>query len=392
MTDDQRYADAALAHAVREWMKESAPTTAPERLVYSIVDEVERSPRRRSSLAIGGVRLQTVWQYVALTVVIAIGVAAGTFFTRQGPSGTHLPSPSPSASPSASPSTSPRAELTPVAALPSLQTIGRYAIAVDPGPSAIGVAGSSLWVGLPDKSIVELDPSTGEELGRAAVGVEPITIELIDALLWLGSDGEDLIWVDPTSREVGAIRGAGGHYILSWGGSLWVSREEEFLQVDPSARKVIGRIAVAGHRASEPGLIVGDELWTGSGPRIVRVALDSGSVQGTIPTTALGLVATSTGVLAVDAAGALLRISASTGPLDAPVPVLNGLAESYGQAVDGDRLWAVTGGDVVEIDLTAGRFVSRTHVGRGTRAVAVTGRSVWVAVDTGELVRLVTAE
>lgn len=122
------------------------------------------------------------------------------------------------------------------------------------------------------------------------------------------------------------------------------------------------------------------------------MALDSGSVQGTIPTTALGLVATSTGVLAIDAAGALLRISASTGPLDSPVPVLSGLPESYGQAVDGDRLWVVTGGDVVEIDLTVGRIVSRTHVGRGTRAVAVTDRSVWVAVDTEVLVRLATAK
>ena len=388
MTDDRRVADAALAHGVREWMTEAAPTTAPEHIVYSIMDEVERSPRRRPALVIGGIRLQTIWQYVALTVVIAIGVAAGTYFTRPGPPGTQLPSPSPSASPS----TSPRAEPTPVAALPSLQTIGRYAIAVDPGPSAITVAGSSLWVGVPDQSIVELDPSTDEELGRAAVGVEPITIELIDGLLWLGSGADDLVWVDPTSLEVGTIPGAGGHYILSWGGSLWVSRQEEFLQVDPSARKVIGRIAVAGHRANEPGLIVGDELWTASGPRIVRVALASGSVQGTIPTTALGLVATSTGVLAIDAAGGLLRISSSTGPLASPVPVLDGLPESYGQVVDGDRLWVVTGGDVVEIDLTAGRIVSRTHVGRGTRAVAVNDRSVWVAVDTGLLVRLEKAE
>lgn len=384
MTDYERYADPGLARDVRAWMKEAAPTTAPERLVYGVMDEVERTGLRRPIFRIGGVRFGTLMQYVALTVVIAIGVAAGTFFTRQDSPATLVPSPPPPSSPTAAPASG--------GAVPSLPTIARYTMSGDPGPSAIGIAGSSLWVGLPDQSIVELDPLTGKELGRAAVDTEPITIELIDGLLWLGSDADDLIWVDPTSREVGRIPGAGGHYILDGGSSLLVSREGEFLQVDPSAREVIGSIPVAGHRASEPGLIVGDELWAGSGPQIVRVALDSQSVRGTIPTTASALVEIGTGILAIDAGGGLLRISTSTGPLESPVPILNGLPESYGQAVDGDHLWAVTGGDVVEIDLRAGRIVSRTHVGRGTRALAVTERSVWVAVDTGMLVRLETAQ
>jgi hypothetical protein len=86
-------------------------------------------------------------------------------------------------------------------------------------------------------------------------------------------------------------------------------------------------------------------------------------------------------------------VSTSSGPLDAPITILDGLPQPYGVAIAGDRLWVTgpaegRGGEVVEVDLTAGVVASLTPVGRGTRAIAVVDRSVWVAVDTGALLRL----
>jgi len=384
MNEPERYDDPALARRVRAWVKDAAPTTAPERLVYAVMDEVERErPRPRGML--GPIRLGTLMQYVALTVVIAIGVAAGTLATRQNPSGA---SPVPSG-PTASPSGQ---RPSPVPAPPSLPTIGRYDISRDPGPSAIGINGSSLWVGTPDGSIVELDAATGGQVASVSVGFEPTTIAPAGGLLWVGSSGKDLTWVDPVSREVGTISGAGGIYVLPWSGSLLVSRREEFLEVDPSTRRIVGSFPIPGHVASEPGLVVGDELWAGAGARIVRVALPSGTVLGTMPVTASALVAAGDGILAIDA-GVLLRVSTSSGPLDAPITILDGLPQPYGVAIAGDRLWVTgpaegRGGEVVEVDLTAGVVASLTPVGRGTRAIAVVDRSVWVAVDTGALLRL----
>jgi outer membrane protein assembly factor BamB len=383
MTDDEQYDDPVLAHRVHAWVKDAAPSAAPERLVYAVMDEVERTraPRKTS---LGPIRLLALWQYVALTVVIAIGVAAGTLATR--PTDTDG-GPSPGLGPSpAAPSRSP------APGVPSLPTIKRYDLTFAPGPSAIGRTGSSLWVGMPDRSIVELDASTGEQLSTTSVGVEPITIVQIDGLLWIGSGGADLIWMDPTSHRVGSIKGAGGPYVLAWDGSIWVSRKGEFLRVDPSSRRIVGSLPVPGHAAHFPSLVVGDELWAGSGSgEIVRLALPSGTARGTIPLYATDLVATSDGVLAV-AAGNLYRIATSSGPVNTPLAILDGLPPPYGQVLDGQRLWLAGNqgdrGEVVEIDLGAGRIISRTSVGRGVRALAVVDGSVWVAVDSGALVRL----
>jgi hypothetical protein len=382
MTDLERYDDPALARRFRAWAKAAAPTAAPERLVYAVMDEVERVAPRRVGLR-AAIRLQSFWQYVALTMVIAIGVAAGTLVTRQGDTGS---------SPTAGPTTSPAVPSASPAPWPSLQTIERYELTGPPGPSAIGIDGSSLWVGRPDGSIVELNAATGDELGSVSVGAEPMSITLIDGLLWVGSGSTNLAWVDPVTRDVGTITGAGGPYVLPAAGAYWVSAKEKFLRVDPASGRILGSIPIAGHAASEPGLRIGDELWAASGPDITRVALPSGAVLGTIPVHASVLVQSSDGVWAIDR-GVLLRVAAGTMPLETPIPILDSLLEDAGAFLAGDRLWVygpVAGrpAEVVEIDLAAGRIVSRTALSAGPRGLAVVGGSVWVSLDSGALVRL----
>jgi hypothetical protein len=388
MKHTEQYADPALADRFKSWLDEAAPPAAPERLVYAVMDEVEaQAPRAR---LLPGIRLETVLQYVALTIVVAIGVAGGIFLTRSDSSGVATPSPRPAAS-SPVPA-SPTAVSPSIGALPSLATIDRFVMPPKPGPSAIRVMGSSLWVGTPTGEVVELDVATGTERSRTTVGVEAITITPVDGILWIGSGGPDLIWLDPTSHEVGTIRGAGGHTVVVAAGSLWVSRQEAFARIDPTRREVVGSIAVPGHRASDPAIVVGDELWTGAGPAMIRLALPGGAGRGDIAAFPSALVTVPRGTVAIDR-GRLVQLSDASGILTAPPVLIDGLPDSSGEATVGNQLWVVgmmSGGpgEVVQIDLDTIRIVSRTSLGAGPRAIAVTGSSVWVGLDNGTLVRL----
>jgi hypothetical protein len=393
MNERERYPDPALAERFRDWLVQTAPPAAPDRLVYAVMDDVERLGRWPRPLA--RLPFDSVLQYVALTVVIAIGVAAGTLLTRPNPDVSASPSPRPSASPSATASGSRSGPVSPSpGAIPSLAIINRLDFARAPGPSAIGMSGSTMWVGTPDGDVVEMDPGTGAERSRTSVGAEPITIIPYDGILWIGSGGPDLVWLDPTTHEVGRIPGIGGHVVLSSGGSLWVSRPGELVRLDPASRSVVGTIPLPDHRASDAAGIVGAELWAGSGSSIVRLELPSGSVLGTIPGQPGGFFETIDGVFAVDR-GALVRLAGPRGedPLASPVALLDDLPQVYGQAIDGDRLWVAgpmpdNTGVVIEIDVATATVGSRTRTSGVPRALAFVDGSLWVAVDDGSLVRL----
>jgi hypothetical protein len=393
MNEREPYPDPALAERFKDWLVQTAPPAAPDRLVYAVMDDVERlghRPRPRARRP-----FDSVLQYVALTVVIAIGVAAGTLLTRANPDVSGSPSPRPSASPSAPASSSRSSPVSPTpGTIPSLAIIDRLDFARAPGPSAIGLSGSSMWVGTPEGDVVELVPGTGAERSRTSIGAEPITIIPYDGILWIGSGGPDLVWLDPTTHEVGRIPGGGGHVVLSSKGSLWVSRQGEFVRLDPVSRSVVGSIRLPDHRASDAAAIVGVELWAGSGPSIVRLELPSGSVLGTIPGQPDGFFETTDGVFAVDR-GALVRLAGprGEGPLTSAVPLLDELPQVYGQAIDGDRLWVAgpmpdNTGVVISIDVATATVVSRTPMRGVPRALAFVNGSLWVAVDDGSLVHL----
>jgi hypothetical protein len=390
MSEIERYSDPVLADRFKEWLNEAAPPAAPERLVFAVMDDVEASGRTRGRF--GAIRFETILQWVALTVVIAIGVTLGSIVSRPSTNGSGSPSPSPGASASRPTSSSIASPAS--GAAPSLRTIDRSTFSRAPGPSAIGLAGSSMWVGTPDGEVVELDPTTGVERSRRSVGAEPITIIQYDGVLWIGSGGPDLAWLDPATGEGGTIPGLGGHVVLRAAGSLWVSRQGEFARLDPVTREPIGSISLPNHRASDIASIVGGELWAGSGETVARLSLPSGSVQGTISAQPDALLERPDGVYAVDR-GRLVQLAGAnvTAPLDAPVALLDDLPQAYGQAVDGDLVWfggpmPAGFGEVVGIDLRSKQVISRTRTIGSPRALSFAAGSLWVALDDGTLLRL----
>jgi hypothetical protein len=387
MSDIDHTPDPVLARRFKDWLDQAAPPAAPERLVYAVMDDVERltrPPRRHPA------RLETVLQYVALTVVVAIGVAAGSLLSRPLTDGSGSPRPTAVASPPG-PSSSPTAAGT-TPPPPSLATISRTTIARAPGPSAIAAVDDRLWVATTEGTVVEIDSRSGRELSRTSVGLEPTDIVPFQGLLWLGTGGPDLGWLDPTTHVVGSIAGAGGQWIVIASGSLWVGGRDGFTRIDPATRTAVGAIRVPGRRASDLAAVVGDELWTAVGPSIVRIALPSGDRRGTIPVHPSEIIVTGRGVLAVDA-GTLEQLSTPDGILPSPRALLGGLPDPAGAAVVGDRLWlagSVPGraGQAIEIDLASDRVVTATSLGGGPRGIAVVGDSLWVSVDTGALARL----
>jgi hypothetical protein len=378
MTEPERYDDPALARRVREWVTETAPAAAPERLVFAVMDEVERQPRRQVP-GLGPFQLRTLWQYAALTLVIAVGVAAGTLAVRQS---------APGASPGSSPVPTPTS--TPVA-LPSLRTTAVFDVTDVPGPSAIGVDAGALYVGTPDGHVAQIDPASGRELGRTAIGAEPITITPIDGRLWVGSAGPDLVIVDPATHSTTTIAGAGGPYVLRAAGAIWVSRRDAFARIDPATERVVGTLDVPGHLDSNPAVVVGSDLWVGAGEEILRIALPGGAVLGHIPLRAQTLVPVGDSVLAIGD-GTLYRLSLSG--QGQPAVVLQDIVSPYGVALDGPLLWLAEpplserSPDVLEIDVDSGLIVSRTPLQSGPRGLALLGGSVWVATDGGRLVQL----
>jgi hypothetical protein len=382
MSGTEQYPDPAVARRIKAWVDDTAPPAAPERLVFSVMDEVEATVQRRTRLS--AIRLDTALQYVALTVVIAIGVAAGTLLTRSDQPSSASPLPMRGAPPS------PSATAT-LEAPPSLPAVDRRTFANAPGPGAIGVTGTTLWIGTPNGTVVEMDAATGDERSRTTVGVDAITIRFLDGLGWVGSGGEDLVWLDPATHRVGSIPGVGGPFVVGGAGSIWVSRQDGFARIDPRARTVVASLAVPGHRDTDPALVVGDELWVVAGSSTVRIALPSGEALGTIDAHPTGLFTTPRGVLGIED-GQLIQLSDASGILERPIALLDGLHDPMGAAVAGDRLWligGVAGGAdaVVEIDLSGMRIASRTPLSGGGRAIAVAAGSVWVAVDNGELIQ-----
>jgi hypothetical protein len=379
MNDREPYPDPALARRFKDWLDQAAPPAAPERLVFAVMDEVETVGRPR--LRLGAIRLETILQYVALTVVVAIGVAAGTLLSRSEPGASQSPGPPSSVPASASPEP-----------VPSLATIGRSVLSRAPGVSAIGVTEGRLWVGTAEGTVVEIDSASGAELSRTAVGPEPTAIRSFGDRLWIGSGGPDLVWLDPRTHAIGSVDGAGGQALVVADGSLWVGGRDRLSRIDPAGRTVVGTIDVPGRRPNDLALLAGDELWSAVGPSVVRFALPSGAKLGTIDVHPLGIVQSAQGVLAVDA-GRLLQLSSPSRVLVTPATLLGGLPDPVALTVVGDRLWILgsipgRAGEVDAIDLPSLRVLSRTFPGGGGRALAVVGGSVWVGVDSGALVQL----
>ena len=375
MTSFAPYDDPALAARTRGWMQSTAPVAAPERLVFGVMDEVERSPRQRRAALAGLPILTGVARYAALTVVITIGVAAGIMVSRNVENvGGPTPPPTPT---------------------PALEFIGELSL----DGRLLASDTSRAWVVTGTRQLIPIDAAgaTGEaiDLTFMPADLAAVTDSSLDyggpETVWLVAPDTDLLRVDPTVGEFAAAQGASGARLALGAGAAWISRADAVVEVDAAFMTLRGTVAVPGHRVDDPVVVVNDEAWVADATGIARLDPSTGGPLGRIPVVATDLVVARGLVWAAE--GRRLRaINPDSGEVSATATLPLDIAPIVALATHGDLIWLATeagpGGPLlIGVDAATGRTISLTPLTAPTISIAVVGNQVWTLDAAGHIGR-----
>ena len=374
MSRTEPYDDPILAANTRAWMQTAAPVAAPERLVFSVMDEVERSPRVRRLPLLGRPGLVSVGRYIALTLVIAIGVAAGIVISRDVENASQ-PSPSPTSTPSLRlvGDVASQARLLTSNAVRAWLVNARSVIPVAPD----GTLGEPISLTFAPADIVARTDQTPAYGGPETV--------------WLVAPDGDLLRVDPTVGEFVATPGVRGSSLALGAGAAWVSRSGEVLKVDAAAMQLLTNVQVPRHLAGDEVFVAGQELWVITSSAIERVDATSGERRPPIPIAATALVAADGLVWAAEGPR-LVGVDPTSGTTARSAALPNGIADIAALASHGDVVWLATGSGpsgplLIGIDAASGRVVSTTSLATPAISIAVVGNQVWTLDAGGRVVR-----
>jgi hypothetical protein len=150
------------------------------------------------------------------------------------------------------------------------------------GPTSVAAGFGSVWIGMGDGSLVQVDAQTGrgrQRLRATATGFVHEVAVTADAV-WVLRDR--LLRLDPRSGAVREVRGVGGgtaSMMRAGRGALWIVDDgrNEVVRVDPRRAAVVARIHVPGRAwgvgAGPAGVIVVSVPTSGpvSGPDGIRL-------------------------------------------------------------------------------------------------------------------------
>jgi hypothetical protein len=197
-----------------------------------------------------------------------------------------------------------------------------------------------------------------------------------------------LVWHSQPARDP---TGTAGVWVASWSQNL-------LLHVDPARNKVVGVVPYRGVLAD---FSVGDgvvwalvrNLVTDSHARLLKIDPRSNRIVKEIPLrlrsfASAGLVAMPGSVWLLD--NGLLRFDEASGRFTTVLP--SPPFTLHTALAAGDRLWAIDGFEVLQIDPAAGKVVTRTpHSGPripSTSSLAVGAGAAWLVVDGGDVQRI----
>jgi len=373
MNGPESYDDPALAARTRAWMRSAAPVAAPERVVFSVMDEVDRLPRQRGLGRPALPLLGGVARYAALTLVITIGVTAGILVSRNLESVGASPPPTPTPSLRyLGPASGDGALLTGDQGSAWLVTRARQLVPIDPD----GSAGEPISLTFAPSDIITSNGSSGDYGGPRTV--------------WLVAPDTNLLRFDPTVGEFVAARGATGTRVVLGADAAWVSRPGEVLKVDGGFMTLVSTLVVPGHRAEDPMLVVGNTLWVADPSGIERLDVSSGSRGTRIANTASALVAAH-GLVWAAAGPNLVGIDPASG-LAAITAALPTATDIVGMATHGNVIWLATapgarGPLLVGVDPATGQAISVTPLTTPAISIAVVANQVWTLDAAGKVGR-----
>ena len=363
--------------SVRASMRADRFGPAPDRIVRSVMSEVERGPRRRG----GGWRLWPVpvlpamIRFVGQASVIAVGVAAGlllaAFMSVRGPEvGLQPPSPVSPSGPRATASAS-ASEGDPDA-LPGFVTDVR----------AMAVADDGLWVASGYPGIVQkLDTTTRRPVLSVRVAGTPNFLAVASGSVWVAHERTG--GLDRINADTGAILGrldTGPGALAVGAGSLWFAGHDELMQIDLATGAVIETTPV--DHPADHGIAADDNgVWLAAPTGITRVDPRSNEVSAVVDEHAWKVAIGGGAVWAIHGTE-ILRIDPTTNEV---VARIGGLPLTEDIAWGGGALWAVgpqssdESALLAQIDPSINQVVARTPLGNGAQAVVVDGTSVWAA-------------
>lgn len=375
MKHGEPYDDPILAARTRGWMQASAPIAAPERLVFSVMDEVARSPRTRR-FGIPAVPILTgVARYAALTLVITIGVAAGILVTRSF-EGVGGPTPAP----------------TPT---PSLRFVGNVS---DHGRLLTNNTNRAwLVTGASELIPIEGDGTPGEPI---AIDFAPSDVQTVidpsrvyggPETVWLIAPGADLLRVDPTVGEFVAAPGVRGTRVFLGAGAAWVSEAGEIHMVHADTMEVTTTYTVETHRAADAFLVAGGALWVADPAGIERIDIATGNRATRIPGTPAALLAAGD-LIWVAQGPRLIGMGTVSGSVVRTVSLPSGAGTIVAMATHGNTVWLATGPGpggplLVGVEASTGQVISLTPVPTAPISIAVVGNEVWTLDAAGHVGR-----
>jgi len=371
----ERYADPILASRVRSWMEATAPSAAPERLVFRVMDDVERAPRRGAWVA-GRPLLAALARYAALTLVITIGVAGGILLTRGLPN---------VGGPTAPPS--------PSRAIPSLRSIGGF----DTNGRILTGGERGAWLATAAAELTAIDPVTAAPGEPVQLGFVPSDLAVSigtgargGETVWAVAPGHDLLRLDPSVGELYAAGDAAGSRVALGTDAAWVGRQGAVVRIDARLLTNLGSIALPNHRATDPVVVIGDTLWAAEPAGIDRVDVSTG-VHATRVSVAPGPLVLAGDVVWAADRGTLHGLDPASGQITRTAALPRGLGAIDAVATHGDTVWVVGSGPggplLVGVDPRTGQAVSQTSLTTPAVSIALVGNQVWTLDSGGHIDR-----
>jgi streptogramin lyase len=264
-------------------------------------------------------------------------------------------------------------------------------VTVGTRPEAVAFGAGAVWVANGgDRTVSRIDPRTMKTVSTIGIGADVSDLAVGFGSVWVANgNAGTLTRVDPATNAVQATLRLGGSSPLSTQpvfsvatgeGSVWVTRGDSVLRIDPKTNEVIGRIR------AEPltGIAVGNgSVWvTTTIDHVLRIDARSGTFTGSASLPDQGIrpvLAGNSLWMIVGSPGKLWRLDAGTLSPSGTAP---GGAFAVDLASDGRTLWlAKTDGGLLRVDPSAGEVTERTMLGPSASGVAVGGGKAWVTVD-----------
>ena len=264
-------------------------------------------------------------------------------------------------------------------------------IAVGSSPDAVAFQTGAVWVANgADQTVSRIDTRTRKVVSTIGIGRDVEDLAVGFGSVWV-ADGNDgtLTRIDPKHDSVEATLFFGAQndldpqpvFAVATGeGSVWATRGNELLRIDPATSQVTRRT----HVEAPLGLAVGaGSVWVATAvDRILRIDARTGVLTGT---TSLGgqptapLLAAGSLWAIVGYPGTLWRLDPTNAGVTATAP---GGAFAVDLASGASGLWiARIDGRVVRVDPATDRAVASLKVGQRPSGIAVGDGAVWVSIQ-----------